>query len=50
MDEKIKNREKQIVKTSDSIRKKYRALKAGKMEEDIALEKHFKPTLSPLSV
>ncbi|KYN04516.1 hypothetical protein ALC62_04616 [Cyphomyrmex costatus] len=32
----------EIVKTSDSIRKKYRALKTGKMEEEIALERHFK--------
>jgi len=42
MDEEIKDREKiakQIAKTSDSIRKKYRTLKAGKMEEDIAIEK-----------
>jgi len=45
MDEEIKDREriaKQIAKTSDSIHKKYHALKAGKMEEDIALERHFK--------
>jgi len=51
MDEEIKDREriaKQIAKTSDSIRKKYRALKAGKMEEDIALERHFKPIVEPL--
>jgi len=32
----IKDRErKQIAKTSNSIRKKYRALKTNKMEEDI---------------
>jgi len=51
MDEEIKDREriaKQIVKTSDLIRKKYRALNAGKMEEDTALEKHFKPIVEPL--
>jgi len=51
MDEEIKDREriaKQIVKTSNSIRKKYRALKAGKMKEDIALERHFKPIVEPL--
>jgi len=42
MDEEIKDHEriaKQIAKTSDSIRKNYRALKADKMEEDIALER-----------
>jgi hypothetical protein len=39
---------KQIAKTSESIRKKYRALKTGKMEEDIALERHFKPVIEPL--
>lgn len=39
---------KQIAKTSDSIRKKYRALKTGKMDEDIALERHFKPIVEPL--
>jgi len=39
---------KQIAKTSDSIRKKYRALKTGKMDEDIALERHFKPVIEPL--
>jgi len=51
MDEEIKDREriaKQIAKTSDSIRRKYRTLKAGKMEEDIALERHFKPIVEPL--
>jgi len=51
MDEKIKDREriaKQIVKTSDSIPKKYRALNAGKMEEDIALERRFKPIVELL--
>jgi len=38
----LKDREKtakQIAKTSDLIRKKYRALKTGKIEENIALEK-----------
>ncbi|KYN02981.1 hypothetical protein ALC62_06186 [Cyphomyrmex costatus] len=39
---------KQIAKTSDSIRKKHRALKTGKINEDIALEKHFKPVVEPL--
>jgi len=41
----LKDREriaKQIAKTSDLIRKKYCALKTSKIEEDIALEKHFK--------
>lgn len=47
----IRDREKlakQIAQTSDSIRKKYRALKTGKMEEDMALERHFKPIIEPL--
>ncbi|KYN28194.1 hypothetical protein ALC57_02394 [Trachymyrmex cornetzi] len=39
---------KDIAKTSDSIRKKYRALKTGKIDEDIALERHFKPIVDPL--
>ncbi|KYM96919.1 hypothetical protein ALC62_12414, partial [Cyphomyrmex costatus] len=38
----------EIAKTSDSIRKKYRALKTGKMEEEIPLERHFKPIIEPL--
>ncbi|XP_036143449.1 uncharacterized protein LOC118645822 [Monomorium pharaonis] len=45
------NREKivkEIAKTSDSIRKKYRALKAGKVQEEMALERHFKPIVEPL--
>lgn len=44
-DEKIAR---EIAKTSDSIRKKYQALKTGKMEEDLALERHFKPITEPL--
>ncbi|KYM95056.1 hypothetical protein ALC62_14302 [Cyphomyrmex costatus] len=47
----LKDREriaKQIAKTSDLIRKKYRALKTGKIDEDIALEKNFKPVVEPL--
>ncbi|XP_070529969.1 uncharacterized protein [Cardiocondyla obscurior] len=47
----LKNREiivKKIAQTSDSIRKKYHAIKTGKMEEDIALERHFKPIIEPL--
>ncbi|KYM95900.1 hypothetical protein ALC62_13452 [Cyphomyrmex costatus] len=43
----LKDRER-IAKTSDSIRKEYRALKTGKIDEDIALEKHFKPVVEPL--
>ncbi|XP_077258537.1 uncharacterized protein LOC143895357 [Temnothorax americanus] len=49
--EEIRERERianQIAKTSNSIRKKYHALKTGKMEEDIALERHFKPIIEPL--
>ncbi|KAL6254089.1 hypothetical protein P5V15_014708 [Pogonomyrmex californicus] len=47
----IKDREKiakQIAKTSDLIRKKYRALKTGKIDEDVALERRFKPIVEPL--
>ncbi|KYN41595.1 hypothetical protein ALC56_03955 [Trachymyrmex septentrionalis] len=36
-----------IEKTSESIRKKHRALKTGRIEEGIALNRHFKP-LEPL--
>jgi len=43
----VKEIVKEIAKTSDSIRKKYRALKIGKMEEDIALERHFKLIIDP---
>ncbi|EZA54582.1 hypothetical protein X777_05693 [Ooceraea biroi] len=39
---------KKIAKTSDSIRKKHRALKIGKMVEDAALERHFRPIIEPL--
>ncbi|KAL6265823.1 hypothetical protein P5V15_002643 [Pogonomyrmex californicus] len=39
---------KQIAQTSNSIRKKYRALKIGKIAEDTALEKRFKPIVEPL--
>ena len=39
---------KEIEKTSESIRKKHRALKAGKIEEDIAMERRFKPIVEPL--
>lgn len=50
-DSEIRKREKiakEIARTSEVIRKKYRALKTGKMEEDVALEKHFKPIIEPL--
>jgi len=39
---------KEIARTSESIRKKYRALKTGRMEKEIDLEKHFKPIIEPL--
>ena len=47
----IKRREmiaKEIARTSASIRKKHRALKTGKMEEEVALQKHFQPIVEPL--
>ena len=47
----VKDREriaKEIAKTSEAIRKKHQALKTGKMEEDIALERYFKPIVEPL--
>jgi len=45
----LKNRERIVKqKTSDLICKKYRDLKTGKLEEDIALERHFKPIIEPL--
>jgi len=34
---------KEIARTSELIRKKYWALKTGRMEKEIDLEKHFKP-------
>jgi len=46
----LKDRErvaKQIAKTSDSIHKKYRALKICKIKEDIT-ERHFHPVVEPL--
>jgi len=39
---------KEIARTSESIRKKYRALKTGRMEKEVDLEKHFKPIVKPL--
>jgi len=38
----------EIEKTAESIRKKHRALKTGKIEEDIATKSHFKPIIEPL--
>ncbi|KYN17531.1 hypothetical protein ALC57_10180, partial [Trachymyrmex cornetzi] len=37
-----------IEKTSESIRKKHRALETGRIEEDIALDRHFKPLIELL--
>ncbi|KYQ46571.1 hypothetical protein ALC60_14430 [Trachymyrmex zeteki] len=37
-----------IEKTSESIRKKHRALKTDRIEEGIALDRHFKPLIEPL--
>jgi len=37
-----------IEKRSESIRKKHRALKTGRIEEDIALDRHFKPIIKSL--
>jgi len=47
----LKDREriaKQIAKTNDLIRKKYHALKTGKINEDIALKRHFQSIVEPL--
>ena len=38
----------QIALTSESIRKKHRALKTGQMEEEVTLEKRLKPLIEPL--
>jgi len=38
----------EIEKTAESIRKKHRALKTGKIEEDIATKSHFKPIIESL--
>ncbi|KYN29287.1 hypothetical protein ALC57_01276, partial [Trachymyrmex cornetzi] len=49
----VREREKiarEIEKTSESIRKKHRALKTGRIEEDMALNKHFKPLIEPLQL
>ena len=39
---------KEIEKTSESIYKKHRALKIGRIEEDMALDRHFKPIIKTL--
>jgi len=42
----VREREKimrEIEKTSESIRKKHRALKTGRIKEDIALDRYFNP-------
>jgi len=47
----IREREKvvrEIEKTAESIRKKYRALKTSKIEEVIGTKSHFKPIIEPL--
>jgi len=47
----IREREKiarETEKTSESIRKKHRALKTGKVEDDIAVRTRFKPIIEPL--
>ncbi|EFN60755.1 hypothetical protein EAG_00774 [Camponotus floridanus] len=47
----IREREKiarEIEKTSESIRKKHRALKTGKIDDDIAVKTHFKLIIEPL--
>ena len=38
----------EIARTQASIRKKHRALKTGRMESEIALEKQYKPIIEPL--
>jgi len=38
----------EIEKTSESIRKKHCALKTGRIEENITLNRHFKPLIKPL--
>ncbi|EZA49237.1 hypothetical protein X777_12477 [Ooceraea biroi] len=37
-----------IEKTSESIRKKHRALKTGRIEDDIAVKRHLGPIIEPL--
>ncbi|KYN11487.1 hypothetical protein ALC57_16358 [Trachymyrmex cornetzi] len=40
----------EIEKTNESIHKKHRALKTGRIEEGIALDRHFKPLIEPLQL
>ena len=47
----VREREKiarEIEKTSESIHKKHRALKTGRIEEGIALDRYFKLLIEPL--
>ena len=47
----VREREKiarEIEKMSESIRKKHRALKIGRIEEDVALDSHFKLIIKSL--
>ena len=39
---------KEIAKTSESIRQKYRVLKTGKVKEDVEFERHFKSITEPV--
>ena len=43
----VKKIAREIEKTSESIRKK-RALKTGRIEENMAMDRHFKPIIKPL--
>ena len=38
----------EIEKTSESICKKHRAMKTGRIEENIMLDRHFKLVIKPL--
>ncbi|KYN04509.1 hypothetical protein ALC62_04622 [Cyphomyrmex costatus] len=40
----------EIERTSESIRKKHRALKTGRIDEDIALDRRFEPIVEPLQI
>lgn len=39
---------KEIARTSESIRKKHRTLKTGRVEQEVQLEKRLKPIVEPL--
>ena len=41
---------KEIEKRIESIRKKHRALKIGRIEENITLDRYFKPLIEPLQL